>query len=429
MRRKIILLGATFATGNMGVHALTVGSITAALEESPSAEIYLLDYGKKREIYEVQLGLRTISVPLLNMRFSKKIYLSNNVAVLLALAVLLKIIPFGGLRAKFRRSNPFLRQIAEAETIGSIAGGDSFSDIYGVQRLLYCCLPQLLVLLSGRRMVLLPQTLGPFKGRLARILAKYILKRADLVYSRDRRGLEEMKALLGRDFDDMKFRFCYDLGFVVDSRRPGHMNLDGLKEGAQGRPFVVGLNVSGLLYMGGYTQHNMFQLKIDYKSLVDSLIRSLVEKYKASVLLVPHVFGPKSQNAESDQAVSEEIYKELSSKYENKLFLAPGNYCVNEIKYIIGLCDFFIGSRMHACIAALSQNIPTVSIAYSEKFKGVMETIGVDNYVADPRIMNQKEIFEVIDRAWEERIKIRQHLEKKMPEVKAAVFNLFKEIV
>ena len=38
-------------------------------------------------------------------------------------------------------------------------------------------------------------------------------------------------------------------------------------------------------------------------------------------------------------------------------------YDQHAIKSIIGRCDFFIGSRMHACIAALSQKIPTAAVA------------------------------------------------------------------
>ncbi|NWF55910.1 MAG: polysaccharide pyruvyl transferase family protein, partial [Syntrophaceae bacterium] len=142
---------------------------------------------------------------------------------------------------------------------------------------------------------------------------------------------------------------------------------------------------------------------------------------------VPHVFGEKA-NSESDSAVCEYVYRELKPRFGDRIFLTRGRYNQNEIKYIIGLCGFFIGSRMHACIAALSQYIPTVSIAYSKKFKGVMETIGVDEYVADPRTMDQGEIMAVIEKAYGEREQIKNHLERKMPEVRTKVLNLFKEI-
>ena len=83
---------------------------------------------------------------------------------------------------------------------------------------------------------------------------------------------------------------------------------------------------------------------------------------------------------------------------------------------------------MHACIAALSQNIPTVAIAYSKKFKGFMDSIGVGNLVADPREMEEQEILSVVNRAYAERDNIRNHLERTMPGVRKHVLNLFAEI-
>jgi colanic acid/amylovoran biosynthesis protein len=424
---KVILLGATFATGNMGVGALTAGSIRAARELHPGAEVFLLDYGEEPVVYEHKNMNGSCRVPLLNMRFSKKAYLPNNIALLLLLTCLIKAIPGKGLRRKIARRNFYLRHILEADIAASIAGGDSFSDIYGLGRLLYVSLPQLLVLLTGHRLVLLPQTVGPFSGLPGRIIARYILKRARVIYLRDYSGREEIKDLMGRKFAEDKLRFCYDVGFVVDPMKPAAMDLDGLEKEEKPDPPPAGINVSGLLYMGGYTHNNMFGLKADYRELVYGMIGDLIEKKGLRVLLVPHVFGEKA-DSESDSAVCEKIYRELKPGYGDRIYLARGRYDQNEIKHIIGLCGFFVGSRMHACIAALSQNIPTVSIAYSKKFKGVMETIGVDDHVADPRSMNQGQILAVIDKAYQEREQIKKHLEQKMPEARATVLNLFKEI-
>jgi len=424
---KVILLGATFATGNMGVGALTAGSIRSVREQFPEAEIFLLDYGRERVVYEHQSPAGTCRIRLLNMRFSKKFYLPNNIALLIILALALRAIPVSDIRNKIARRNFFLRHILDADIVASISGGDSFSDIYGLERLLYVSLPQLLVLLAGQRLVLLPQTVGPFSSFPGRVISRYILKRARIIFLRDYSGREEIKGLVGWKFEENKLRFCHDVGFVVEPTKPAAMELDGLEKEEKPDPPPVGINVSGLLYMGGYTHNNMFGLRVDYRQLVYELIGDLIDKKGLRVLLVPHVFGT-GDDSESDSAVCEKIYRELKPRYGDKLYFARGEYDQGEIKHIIGLCGFFIGSRMHACIAALSQNIPTVSIAYSKKFKGVMETIGVDDHVADPRSMDQGQVLAVIEKAYQEREQIKKHLEQKMPEVRAKVLNLFKEI-
>jgi len=424
---KVTLLGATFETTNMGVSALTAGTINCIIHKDPEAEITLLDYGKERKTYKYRTQSKEITIQLLNMRFSKKIYLSNNIALLILLSLLIKLVPSRKFKARLISGNLFLNHIQQSDVVASIAGGDSFSDIYGLGRLFYAALPQMLVLLLKKRLIQLPQTIGPFKGVIARFIARYILNHSSVIYSRDYIGLKETEELLRKDVAD-KLRFCHDVGFVVSPVIPQTMDLDGLPEANEGKNDLVGLNVSGLLFMGGYTKQNMFGLKSDYKELVYELIDLLIKEKKLTVLIVPHVFGYGGRNSESDSIVCDNIYAELKPKYQDRLFLVRGSYNQSEIKYIIGGCDFFVGSRMHACIAALSQCIPAVGIAYSQKFKGVFETIGVENLVADPRMMEKKEIFTIINRAFEERKKTRGMLQKLMPEIRKEVLGIFDDI-
>ncbi len=424
---NICLLGASFGTNNMGVNALTMGTIKSFFHQFPDGELFLLDYGKEGVTHNFQMGSRIIPVQLVNIRFSKRFYLKNNIALLILLAVLTRLIPFPRIRKKMISGNFWLSKIAEADIIASMAGGDSFSDIYGLTRFFYVSLPQILALSLGKKLILLPQTIGPFKSRIAKALAKYILNHAKVIYSRDYTGLDGTRELIGLEKGSEKLRFCYDVGFVVDPLKPDNMDLDGLLEQRMDASVLVGLNVSGLLFMGGYTKNNMFGLKVDYRQLVYDVIKHLIHKKGAAVLLVPHVFGTK-EHAESDSSVCEQIYAELKQKYQNKLYMVRGSYNQGEIKYIIGLCDFFIGSRMHACIAALSQHIPTVSIAYSKKFFGVMQSIGVESLVADPRKLGKNEIIKIIDEAYEQRALLHEQLQKTIPHVKETVLNLFADI-
>jgi polysaccharide pyruvyl transferase WcaK-like protein len=425
---KICLLGASFGTSNMGVSALTAGTLKAFFERYPDGELFLLDYGKKGLTYKFQTNNSIVPVQLVNIRFSKKFYLKNNIAYLLMLAMLIRCIPFKQIRKKMISKNYCMSRVAGADIIVSMAGGDSFSDIYGIERFLYVSLPQMLALILRKKLVLLPQTIGPFKSATAKAIAKLIMRRAMVVYSRDHAGIGETKNLIGPNCADGKVRFCYDVGFIVDPVRPRGMDLDGLSETAIGSSPVVGFNVSGLLFMGGYRQNNMFRLKIDYRQLAYDVIEHLIRQKNAMVLLVPHVFGTK-EHVESDSAVCELIYAELKPKYQNKLHMVRGSYDQGEIKYIIGLCDLFIGSRMHACIAALSQNIPAVAIAYSKKFIGVLKTINAEFGVADPRELEVGDILAVIDRVYDQRVSIQRQLEQSIPGVKKAVLQLFPEIM
>jgi len=420
---KICLLGATFTTNNMGVNALTVGTIKSIHHKYPDAEILLLDYGTEELSYNIDIEGEDIPVRLVNMRFSKKIFQSNHILFLLFLAMVIKIVPLKWLKNKIIKGNKVLNIIDQIDFANSIAGGDSFSDIYGIRRFYYVSLPQILIIMMGKKLILLPQTLGPFTRKSVRFWASYILRKAYLVFSRDNRGIPEMKKMLKSKFDENKFKFCYDVGFVLDPIASKKTNADSHLGKEKTSDFLVGLNVSGLLYMGGYTRNNMFGLKIDYHELIANILDLLINQYRASVILIPHVFG--IENQESDAKACLKVFEQYKDQYDGKIDVVRESYNQNEIKYIIGLCDFFIGSRMHACIAAISQCIPAVSIAYSKKFFGVMETIGVEDLVADPRKFEMNEIMTIIKDSISNQDILRQKLNIKMPDVKNTVLNLY----
>src|SRR5437899_10187636 len=184
----------------MGVGALAEGTVRCISSVYPQAEIFLLNYGKISTVYTVTVAGRQVAIPLINMRFSWRFWLRNNIAFLLFVAALMKLLPVPALRRRWIAGNDCLRHLDESDLVVAISGGDSFSDIYGLERLLYVSLPQILALWFGKRLILLPQTLGPFTSRLAQAIARYIMRRAELVYSRDRAGVKlgaQMRAATG----------------------------------------------------------------------------------------------------------------------------------------------------------------------------------------------------------------------------------------
>lgn len=425
---KVLLLGVSFNTRNMGVGALTAGAIKCIKNSHPDADIRILDYGKMSETYNLKVGGKDLLVELINLRFSKRLFLPNNIAVLILLALIARLLPFKSVRDVISQSNHYFREIDSSDMAASLAGGDSFSDIYGICRFIYVALPQVLVLLMGKPLVQLPQTIGPFSSKTTRHFARAILSYSAVVYSRDYPGLLETREILGIKGKRSNIRFCYDVGFILDPSKPDEASIESTNfDGAAKPSCTVGLNVSGLLYMGGYTRDNMFGLKVDYRLLVNEIIEFLIMKKKAHVVLVPHVMGG-SEHAESDSEVCRRLYSELKPRYAAHLSLVNGSYDQAGIKHMIGTCDFFVGSRMHACIAALSQCIPAVPIAYSRKFIGVMETIGFESYVADPCRLDIGAILDIIDKAFEDRAAIAERLRSQMPEVKEKVLGLFQEI-
>jgi polysaccharide pyruvyl transferase WcaK-like protein len=420
-RLTVGLLGASFGTKNLGVAALTCGTVASVFHSNPNARLFLIDYAEEPATYMVKHPGGIAKADLVNIRFSKKIYLRNNIAYLLFLAFCFKLLPSHKWRNWLLRQNLVLNAIQEANIIGSIAGGDSFSDIYGLRRLIYVALPQILVLLLGKPLVLLPQTLGPFKGTLAKVVARFIVRHARIVYTRDPSGLEAVRELTG--CDQGRLEFAYDMGFALEPNIRTERIPSWMTESDKSIP-LVGLNVSGLLYIGGYTRRNMFGIKADYRRLMHDLIDFLIRKHCVHVMLVPHVIGA-GVDSESDVTACHNIYIDAGDSLQGSLHLLEGEYDQHEIKALIGRCNFFIGSRMHACIAAISQCVPTVGLAYSRKFHGVFESVDMEESVIDVREFDEKSIIAAVDRAYQRRAELRAKLDSKIPTVRASVLGLF----
>jgi colanic acid/amylovoran biosynthesis protein len=422
---RIALLGASFDTGNLGVSALAESSIKCILHRWPDAQITLLASSRQGGEENLQIGNRSLKAKKIPVRFGKNVFLPNHFLILLVYAILLKILRSSSFKTFCCRRNSYVNELLQTDVAADITGGDSFSDIYGMRRFVLIALTKWLVILFDIPLVLLPQTYGPFNRRTSKMAAKYLLKKAAVIYSRDNSSMDYVKNLFGNHTTADKMRFVPDIAFVLDTCSPACLDT-GIDLTKHNRDTVIaGLNISGLLYNGGYTRDNMFGLKTDYRHLVDRIIELLLKNEKVLVLLVPHVFPSASYKVESDPDACSEVYQRMIQKYPDRIFLTKGRYSHKEIKYVIGLCDFFIGSRMHACIAAMSQFIPTIGLAYSDKFAGVFESIGLADYVADVRISNERELTEKIRTAFEQRDKIHQHLQGIIPQTTKRILNMF----
>ncbi|HLX43618.1 MAG TPA: polysaccharide pyruvyl transferase family protein [Bryobacteraceae bacterium] len=417
----ITILGAAFNNENLGVGALAVGIVTCIEEAAPDAEITLLDFAQEPEVFHLKLNGGTKTIRTVNLRM-KPSSPANNIVFLVALALLMRLLP-RRVRESLYAKNRVLDHIHNSDVIVSIAGGDSFSDIYGMRRLVDVSLPQMLVLLVGKELVLLPQTLGPFKSGIAKMAARTIMTRAKLVFSRDKASLQEAKAVMGGGALPAHMRFCPDLGIMMQPQRPEHLNIEGVSLGD--RTPLVGLNISGLLYIGGYKRDDAFGFQDKYIKFSYQVIDWFIQEKNARVLLVPHCLGTGD---ESDSVACERLYEELKAKYPGMLGVVRGRYATAEMKYIIGQCDFFVGSRMHACIAALSQGIPAIAVAYSRKFIGVLDTLGAGELVVDPQKLSVDEMLRVIGEKYDNRGKIETLLASNVVDVRKTILNLFPEI-
>lgn len=284
--------------------------------------------------------------------------------------------------------NRFAAACRRCDVVFDIGAGDSFADIYGAGRIWRMLLAQNIVLLTGRPLVLSPQTIGPFTRRWARRLALNVMRRASAVATRD--------ALSTGFAREMGYRGdlieATDVALRLPFEPPAPRSPDGRVR--------VGLNVSGLLFSGGYTRDNMFGLKADYPELVRGIVRWFHDRGDCEVHLVGHVIS-KDHAVEDDRSAGLALAAEFPGTIVAPDFAGP-----SEAKSYIAGMDFFMGARMHACIAAFSSGVPVVPMAYSRKFEGLFGTLGYAR-TADCRTEDAETIMARIRDGFENRDRLK----------------------
>ena len=276
------------------------------------------------------------------------------------------------------------RAVRSCDMVLDISAGDSFSDIYGSQRFLKNIISKAVVLAARRPLILSPQTIGPFKAPWAKWLAFTAMRRSAARFARDQISID----ILQQAGFAAPVALASDVALKLPFERPA-ARTDGTVR--------VGLNVSGLLMNGGYTRSNMFGLTADYPVLIRRLVQAFATREGCELHLIPHVISDRFQVEDDYRAC-----KSLAENAKGRVVLAPRFEDPSEAKSYIAGMDFFMGARMHACIAALSSGVPVVPMAYSRKFSGLFGALGYDHTV-DCTSENSETIEEKILTAFENR--------------------------
>ena len=245
----------------------------------------------------------------------------------------------------------FWAEIGKLDCLLDIGAGDSFADIYGAKRFVFMWLTKELAYLRGTPLLMCPQTIGPFTRQPYKALAAHAMRKAFAVVARDPESLDAIRVISPAARAVQSVDVAFRLPFAAKVLETGVVN--------------VGVNVSGLLFNGGYGGDNEYGLQVDYRQLMRRFIAGQIARPGVRVHLVTHVISDWIP-ADDDGRVADLLKQEFPGAIRAPDFASP-----SEAKsYIAGL-DFLVAGRMHACIAAYSAGVPVVPVAYSRKFSGL----------------------------------------------------------
>lgn len=383
---NIILANAPVKNGNRGCVALSITMMSLIDEVMNNAgmqyRLFLPDsqFGDQKK-HEYKINNRVISFE--DCNYPKGLSFKEDIKI--------------QLKTLIKGENKAKQIFEKADFILDIGQGDSFADIYGEHRFRIIDRIHMMARKYKKPYCILPQTIGPFKNKMIANLAHESIANASCCMARDKQSYDYVIKNIP---EQQKIAEYIDVAFFMPyekiEQESGYTH--------------VGLNISSLLWHGGYTRENQFGLKCDYKKLVKEIINYFLSLKNTKVHLIPHVVEGE-RGIENDYEVSYEIWREYNNA---NLVLAPFALGPIEIKSYIAGMDFFMGARMHATIGAFSSGVPVVPMAYSRKFNGLfIDTLQYDAMV-DMKTMNNNLILPEITKNFANRSNLKEMINERM---------------
>ena len=387
--KKILLIGHG-GFYNRGCEAIVRGTVEIIKHYVPDSEIILCSYVPEEDaaltrenhlridkfIPAIMKGAKKPSVRWIWQTFNRRILSLNT--------------PFQEFLHR-----PFYRR---SDVVVSI-GGDNFTDDYGSPKIFFDSL--IYAKKEGAKTVIWAASVGPFHDKRAIKKWTNIMTGVDLITVREDLTARYLESLGVTD----NVRRVADPAFLIPCNKPSNPPFKFCKSS-----LTIGIGMSGLI--------SRYCIKREeYTRIFADFIHYIWKSLGGRVFLVPHVTR-KTQEVNNDVAVCNEVKALLPTSCP--LVILNENYYACEIKYCISQCDFFIGARTHSTIASLSMEIPTITIAYSNKARGInWQLLGTDEFAIPITEVSCDRLITCFTKLQEKASEIRCLLHNRLPSIRS----------
>lgn len=290
------------------------------------------------------------------------------------------------------RTRELVLSIASADLIISVGGG-FWTD--NSRKAVYVHLLQVVAaLISGRPVVSLGVSLGPFRSAWRSRLVGKVLDKTDAIVLREEESLLSAQAM---HISSDKVHVYADMAF-------GLLPTIRMRQSVTqyGPPLRIGVTAKKYLFPQA-TDPQKAQSHYEYTLAV--VIDSLIEHHNAEVVFLPQVIGP---GGDDDRIVQHRIMN--LSKCSHRVTMLDGNFSPLGLIECIGELDLLIATRFHSAIFSMLANRPVIAIAYEHKTTGIMELMGLGRWVIPIEQIKVKELTKLCTEILEEQDTVKRHL-------------------
>jgi colanic acid/amylovoran biosynthesis protein len=150
-----------------------------------------------------------------------------------------------------------------------------------------------------------------------------------------------------------------------------------------------------------------------YSAMASALVR-LVKKYDVEIYFFPQVTGPSQQ--EDDRIAARKV-AEIMKDVTGSVVVIDDALSPEMLKGAYGLMDMFVATRMHSGIFASSMATPTLFIGYLTKIQGMVESLGLQDWLIELNEVEEMYLWEKLEKLWLKREALRRRLLEIMLEV------------
>lgn len=286
-----------------------------------------------------------------------------------------------------------------------LIGGDNITLDYGIESLIWHIRFAQHAQRMGKRVMIWGASVGPFSAEpvIERFTADF-LRSADCITVRETISQKYLVDIGVKN----NVTLVADGAFVM-TPQPVDTAAFWPKASEQG---VLGFNISPLIQ----NFRPAGELRQVLQQEVAEFLKETVERSSVSILLLPHVDPLDGSSENSDSHYMREILA-MTGSYSGRISFAPNNLNAAQLKYVMSRCTYFIGARTHATIGALSSLVPTVSIAYSIKAKGLnRDLFGNEALVLETPLVNKASLKKYYHKLIENQEQIGASLRQRIPE-------------
>jgi colanic acid/amylovoran biosynthesis protein len=251
----------------------------------------------------------------------------------------------------------------------------------------------------------LPQSIGPIKRRWEGWILKKLYQYAKIIYLR-----EPISYQLAERIKLPMDRVQLSLDQTIQISEPDDEEIPKILQELDYTKARIAIGVTVIPRMVKSLSQSTMDLY--YQALAGSLTYFVI-KHRMDIYFFPQVTGPAPH--EDDRMAFQEVTSLMSCPSEHiKILDKRLNH--NSLGHLYQKMDFFLASRLHSGLFAMSYGIPTLMIGYLTKSKGIMEMLDLQEWQLDINKLDQQLLTNKLDALWQQRIRVSSQLRQKISE-------------